>query len=170
MTMQYASMRTGRRPTIAALAACLLLLISSGCATRGVPESTTDQRSAVVAAAQDQQGAPYRSGAEGPDAFDASGLVYYAYRAAGAPVPRDSYAQLEAGKPVTFAQAKPGDLVFYQLENEAGQDHLRVGLYRGDSEMLYASAERGEVVLQAVDDDYWAQRLLGVIRILPESE
>ena len=43
--------------------------------------------------AEAQLGKPYLWGATGPDAFDCSGLVMMAYRAAGVNIPRTSEAQ-----------------------------------------------------------------------------
>ncbi len=69
-------------------------------------------RAAALRVALAQVGDPYRWGATGPDSFDCSGLVNYAFRSVGRSVPRTS-SQLRAWSiPVSRAAAQPGDLVF----------------------------------------------------------
>ena len=71
------------------------------------------------------KGKPYVWGAEGPDAFDCSGLVMYALQKAfGKSFPHYSGAQYNATTPVSNPQ--PGDLVFF---GPGGSDH--VGVYAG---------------------------------------
>lgn len=67
----------------------------------------------VVAYARDQLGVPYSyGGSSRATGFDCSGLVYAAYRSIGWTVPRSSWDQLRAGRPVGFAGLRPGDLLF----------------------------------------------------------
>ena len=51
-------------------------------------------------------------GATGPDRFDCSGLVKWAYAQAGVPLPRTTYEQITEGVAVPRSQVRPGDLVF----------------------------------------------------------
>jgi hypothetical protein len=89
----------------------------------------------IVAYARDQLGDPYRWGAEGPDSFDCSGLVYAAYRAAGLSLPRTTAAALgKTGETVRGDQAVPGDLVYF--DNPGATDH--VGIYIGAGQMIEA--------------------------------
>jgi cell wall-associated NlpC family hydrolase len=67
----------------------------------------------VIAYARAQIGKPYLFGATGPDAFDCSGLVMMAYRAAGITITRTSQAQWAYGRQIPASQARPGDLVFF---------------------------------------------------------
>jgi gamma-D-glutamyl-L-lysine dipeptidyl-peptidase len=46
--------------------------------------------------------------------YDCSGLTWAVYRAHGITIPRDADAQYAAGTPVSLADAKPGDLIFYE--------------------------------------------------------
>jgi cell wall-associated NlpC family hydrolase len=67
----------------------------------------------VVAYAREQLGVPYSYGGSSPSTgFDCSGLVYAAYRSIGRTIPRSSWDQLRTGRPVGFADLRPGDLVF----------------------------------------------------------
>ena len=64
----------------------------------------------VVALAMTKLGVPYVWGAKGPNVFDCSGLVGWAWRANGVPLGPDTYTQIHQGTPVTDIQ--PGDLIF----------------------------------------------------------
>jgi len=96
-------------------------------------------RAAVVAAAAAQVGWPYVWGGESraEGGFDCSGLVDYAYMAAGASLPgRPTAADLwRMGRPVAAAALQPGDLVF--VGTAGGAPH-HVGIYVGDGTVLSA--------------------------------
>lgn len=66
----------------------------------------------AVRAALTRLGLPYVWGATGPDRFDCSGLVKWAYAQAGVPLRRTTYEQILDGLPVPRSQIRPGDLVF----------------------------------------------------------
>lgn len=100
-----------------------------------VPEGQVGQ---VIAYAREQLDDPYVWGAEGPDAFDCSGLMLRAYQAIGVNIPRTSAAQFEWGPEVPEGQEQPGDLVFFDFSaSRPGIDH--VGLVIGDGRMLEAA-------------------------------
>jgi cell wall-associated NlpC family hydrolase len=71
-------------------------------------------RAAVaVRAAYAQLGDAYVWGADGPSAFDCSGLTMFAWAAAGVALPHSSAAQYAAVRRVPVSDLQPGDLVFY---------------------------------------------------------
>jgi peptidoglycan DL-endopeptidase CwlO len=95
------------------------LLVSGrvGIAAPAAPATPANRRPApgaahAVAFALRQQGKPYRWGAEGPDAFDCSGLTWAAWRAAGLTISRTAAGQL-TGLPHVRGRLRPGDLVIY---------------------------------------------------------
>lgn len=58
-------------------------------------------------------GCPYEWGAEGPNSFDCSGLVTWAYRQVGIYVPHQSESQYSAARQrVSVAEARPGDVLW----------------------------------------------------------
>ena len=77
-------------------------------------------------------GSPYVWGATGPNAFDCSGLVYWAYRQLGVTLPRSSQGMAVGGLAVPAKDIQPGDLVIYY------SDASHVGLYAGNGQVLHA--------------------------------
>lgn len=78
---------------------------------RALP-APTERSAAAVRAALSRLGRPYVWGATGPDQFDCSGLVQWAYRQAGVPLHRTTYDQIHQGVAIPRSQIRPGDLVF----------------------------------------------------------
>lgn len=94
-----------------------------------VPGSGTS----ALAAGLTRVGDPYVWGATGPDQFDCSGLVQWAFRQVGKSVPRTSQQQSSYGTPVDAKDLQPGDVVFFY------SDISHVGIYAGNGLMLHAS-------------------------------
>ncbi len=91
------------------------------------------QAGIAVEAALSRQGLPYVWAAEGPDSFDCSSLMMWAWRQAGVTIPRNSAAQADALPEIPLDQLQPGDLVtFYSPVSH-------VGMYVGDGKVLHAS-------------------------------
>ncbi|WP_161501044.1 C40 family peptidase [Embleya scabrispora] len=71
----------------------------------------------------------------GPDAFDCSGLVWFAYRNAGFVWERtDTNGQYTKGQHVPAEAVQPGDLVFWQT----GSDIHHVAMYIGNNQIVEA--------------------------------
>ena len=69
--------------------------------------------SAAYSYACSRIGCPYEWGAEGPDAFDCSGLVTWAYRQLGIELPHQSESQMaRATRVVSVSEARPGDVLW----------------------------------------------------------
>jgi len=106
-----------------------------------VPGSGTS----ALAASLTRVGDPYVWGASGPDQFDCSGLVQWAFGQVGTEVPRTSSAQASYGTPVDKADLQPGDVVFFY------PDITHVGIYAGDGLMVHASTFGVPVGVSPVD-------------------
>ena len=94
----------------------------------------------AIAYAEEQLGKPYQWGATGPDAFDCSGLVMMAYRAAGIDIARTSEAQWATEPQVPASQVQPGDLVFFAGADGTATSPGHVGLVIGNGQMIEAYA------------------------------
>lgn len=88
-----------------------------------------------------QTGKPYVFGAEGPRAFDCSGLIHYALKQAGVSDSRTTAAGYQArfaGSRVSRSELKPGDLLFIHYPNSRGigpgkASHIEIYLGNGRS-------------------------------------
>jgi cell wall-associated NlpC family hydrolase len=109
----------------------------------------------VVQLALAQRGKPYVFGAAGPDAFDCSGLVQWAFRQLGVTAPRTAQAQYAWARPVSVAELAPGDLVFYERTYPSPDRITHVGIYAGSGEVVMATAIGGAVRLERLDTPYW---------------
>jgi hypothetical protein len=94
------------------------------------PEVGDGARAArAVAFALGQRGKPYRWGAEGPHAFDCSGLTWAAWRAAGVTIPRTAAGQL-TGLPRARGRLQLGDLLIYRTDGPSRR-HVAMVVGRG---------------------------------------
>jgi cell wall-associated NlpC family hydrolase len=92
-----------------------------------------------------QVGDAYVWGAGGPDAFDCSGLMQYAYSAAGVSLPHSSRSQSQMGSPVSVGALQPGDLLFYYSPTS------HVAMYVGNGKMVHASTSSKPVMVVDFD-------------------
>ena len=116
-------------------------------------------RTGIVQTAKQFLGLHYLWGGLSRWGYDCSGLTWTAYRAHGITIPRDADAQFAAGKPVSLAAMRPGDLLFYE--------HPIVGhvaMYVGAGKMIEAPNSRSEVRIVPVrtSDFRGVRRYLGV--------
>jgi peptidoglycan DL-endopeptidase CwlO len=101
------------------------------------PGSGTAARAASIA--MTRLGSPYLWAASGPDRFDCSGLVTWAFAQAGRPgLPHSTYALINMGVEVPLDQLQAGDLVF-----SASIGHM--GIYIGGGSFVH-SPRSGDVV------------------------
>ncbi len=114
------------------------------------PQASTQSNSStaqtVVSAAQSQIGKPYVWGATGPNAYDCSGLVQYAYSQAGKNVGRTTYQQAGAGQHISVSQAQAGDILMWGNYHDA--------IYVGNNQYVHAP-QPGQNVTQASISSYF---------------
>ena len=103
------------------------------------PQASTQSNSStaqtVVSAAQSQIGKPYVWGATGPNAYDCSGLVQYAYSQ-----------QAGAGQHISVSQAQAGDILMWGDYHDA--------IYVGNNQYVHAP-QPGQNVTQASISSYF---------------
>ncbi len=99
------------------------------------------ERQAVVDYAYSKLGCDYVWAAEGPYAFDCSGLVKCAYAQVGIPLYHQSGVQGQAGEYRSLYEAEPGDILW-----KSGH----VGIYVGDGMCIHAANENVGVILSPV--------------------
>jgi peptidoglycan DL-endopeptidase CwlO len=109
----------------------------------------------ALQAAISREGDPYVWGAAGPNAFDCSGLVVWAYAQEGIALPHFTGDLWNSGVHVTRADLEPGDLVFFFA------DISHVGIYIGNGMMIDAPDFGQTVQVQPISLDPY----VGAVRI-----
>ena len=123
------------------------------------PKKATDATTPgarVVAFARAHIGDPYVFAADGPHAWDCSGLTMAAYASVGIDIgPHSATAQYELerveGHLVPFSAVQPGDLLFY---TDGRGDRYHTTIYSGDGRRIeapYAGADVREVPVRTTD-------------------
>lgn len=153
----------------------------------GIPCSTTAAASSaavqvVIARASAQLGVPYAWGggnAGGPTSgvgssasvvgFDCSGLMVYAFAAAGITVPHQTQAIWQQfAPPITNpSQVTPGDMVLLSSNGQPSGIH-HVGLYLGNGTVIDAPEAGQSVRIEhnIWTDPYWRTQFVGAVRAL----
>ncbi len=96
----------------------------------------TSPATVTVQVALAQVGKPYVWGGAGPNYFDCSGLVMYAWARAGVDLPHYSVSQYEDTERIAESQLRPGDLVFYDTGSGAQPGHVTI--YIGGDQVVTA--------------------------------
>ena len=118
------------------------------------PEALADEQfAAIIAEAEKYLGYPYVWGGANPStSFDCSGFVSWVINHTGWNVGRlTADGLLGVCTPVSSADAKPGDLIFFQgTYNTSGASH--VGIYVGDGMMIHCGDVRPDRTEVEVDE------------------
>lgn len=117
------------------------------------PELISSLSERALSRAMTQIGKPYVWGAVGPDTYDCSGLVLWAYNGEGYfNMPRTTRGQWTRGELIRTEQIKKGDLIYFLMNPlKSPVDH--VGIYIGDGKMLNAPRPGAFVEIKAVPWD-----------------
>jgi hypothetical protein len=138
-----------------AVPVCLLLFASDALA-----QDAVDLAARLI-------GRPYVWGAEGPKAFDCSGLTQYVHQQIGIDLPRRAIQQSRVGD-ATGTRLQRGDLLFFATS--PGQSTVtHVGLYEGGGVMIDASQRHGRVRRDDLSDRFWVERFLFARRVGPRA-
>ena len=120
------------------------------------------QRAALL-----QLGKPYIYATAGPDSFDCSGLMRYAYARAGIELAHSTQSVSSDDRYKTIddtSRLRRGDLVFFDtIANSTEIDH--VGFWLGRNRFVHASSANGEVIISEFDER-WQKRFVLAKRIL----
>lgn len=128
---------------------------------RGFGETSASTRGGQVASyALNFVGYPYVWGAEGPRAFDCSGLTHYVYSHFGIGLNRTASSQYYGnGSSVSMSDLRPGDLLFFY----SGISH--VGIYIGGGKFVHASNSRTGVKISSLYEGHYSSNFKGAKRI-----
>ncbi|EKQ55089.1 MULTISPECIES: C40 family peptidase [unclassified Clostridium] len=129
--------------------------------TDSVSRGTISKGNEVVNYAYKFLGKPYVYGANGPNAFDCSGLTQYVYNKFGVGLSRTTYSQVNEGIKVNRNDLRPGDLVFFNTEGSISH----VGIYIGGGEFIHAPRTGKPVMVSSLSDGYYAEKYATARRI-----
>lgn len=126
---------TSRTRSLAALPLVLSSTLVAGTVVLAPAASAASRQQRIgtgLDVTRHQKGDPYRYGAEGPNRFDCSGLVYYSFRKAGFHhVPRSSSAQAHFMNRIKRGHMRKGDFVFFYDGSARARNVYHVGVFAG---------------------------------------
>ena len=117
---------------------------------------------AAIKAATAKLGSPYVWGADGPDTFDCSGLMVWAWEKAGVSLPRTSQQQAKYGTAVPLSKIRAGDLV---TSDWGSGPSSHVGLYIGNGKLIHAPRPGRNVTVANLDATYRSK--INAVRRVP---
>jgi peptidoglycan endopeptidase LytE len=138
------------------------LAAASATTAQAIPPSGRNA-GGVVGTAMRYLGSRYVFGGTSPAGFDCSGFVWYVHNAAGRPVSRGLWGQMNGGPRVPQSALQPGDTVFFANTYMPGLSHA--GIYVGGGRFIHASDESSGVKISSLSDGYWGPRYIGASRL-----
>ncbi|MFD0952860.1 C40 family peptidase [Virgibacillus natechei] len=118
--------------------------------------------STVINAGFDHIGVPYTWGGKTPSGFDCSGFVSWAFAQGGYSIPSTTGALAGTGSKVSYSNAQPGDLVFFDTTGGPGTNG-HVGIYLGGGQFIGAQNSTGLDVAD-MTSGYWKDNFNGHVR------
>lgn len=119
---------------------------------------SSGEQAAVVAVRQ--IGVPYVYGGSTTRGFDCSGLVQYAWSAAGKRIPRTTTDQWRKLTPVRNQDMRVGDLLFFKIDGQISH----VGLYLGDRRFVHAPSSGRDVTVASLDTEFYQRTFVRAAR------
>ena len=128
----------------------------------------------IISFAKTFIGTPYVWGGVDPQqGFDCSGFICYVYKAFNIELPRTSDKQFDAGVPVPYVEAQPGDIIVFSGPADTPGDPGHVGIVlsydpnTGFSFIHTSSPESGGVrISNEASEKYYNKHFLEVRRVI----
>lgn len=114
----------------------------------GNTKNLAEGRRKLIEFAKSAIGKPYLWGGAGPNSFDCSGLVMWAFAQEGISIPHFSGSQYNSSTRVSAANAQPGDVVFTRFDGEGVPQHE--GLLLPGGQVLVAPHKGSNVQIQSL--------------------
>ena len=128
---------------------------------------------AIIKEAGRHLGKPYLYGGNGPQSFDCTGFTCYVFNKFGYKLSRSSADQAHDGREVRggYDKYQKGDIIVFGGRNSK-KTPGHVGIFiAADSlakSFTFIHASSSGVTISHIDEPYYAQRFIGVRRILPD--
>ncbi|MBB6449943.1 cell wall-associated NlpC family hydrolase [Geomicrobium halophilum] len=115
----------------------------------------------IVELARDLIGTPYNRKGDSPEeGFNSGSFVYYVYKnVTGSWLSKRSSPQLEAGMDITRDELQPGDLIFFENDEQ----EIITGIYSEDDQFVIATSS-GVQERHLDYHNYYAERYIGAAR------
>lgn len=113
--------------------------------------TVSDVAAKAITFAKRQIGDPYVWGAEGPDAYDCSGLTYAAYKHAGVTIGRTTHQWRQTGPRIRLSEIQPGDLLYSAGSRGTATNPGHVVMYLGDDKVIEAPQSGSIVQISPLD-------------------
>ena len=91
------------------------------------------------------------------------------YYSIGIILPRVSRDQAKVGRSVSLANARKGDLIFFETDPKRPNTVSHVGMYIGNGKMIHASSGSSKVVVVSLNQGYFMSKMVSVKRIVDVS-
>ena len=158
------------------LLTALLLLCSSPltaqtpAAAQENPRQVADD---IIKEAGQHLGKPYKYGGNGPESFDCTGFTCYVFNKSGYKLSRTSSDQAKNGREVKggIEHYQKGDLIIFggrSTKKTPGHVGIFIAADSLNKSFTFIHASSSGVTISHIDEPYYAQRFLGVRRILPD--
>jgi len=132
----------------------------TNCNTENNRSGTVDK---LLNIAKSKIGSKYEYAKAGPDTFDCSGFVYWAFKEINATIPRTSINQSKIGTPLKREKLKPGDILFFDTANRGHVNHS--GIYLGNGKFIHASSGKAfSVTVSPLDKGFYLDKFKWGVR------
>lgn len=140
-------------------------IVSSG--TKGTePSSPFDaQRERVIKSARMHLGDKYNYAGNGPDRWDCSGLVHFAYDKAGLSIERTAKGISKMVGGVTIQEAEKGDLIFFKKEGRVFHVSIITEVTKDHIWVVHSTTSRGVIEEDINASPYWSSKIDKVISL-----
>ena len=154
-----------------------LLLCSAPLSAQEHPDAAKENprkvADAIIKEAGRHLGKPYLYGGNGPESFDCTGFTCYVYNKFGYKLSRTSADQAHDGREVKggIEKYQKGDIiVFGSRANKKSPGHVGIFIAADslNKSFTFIHAANSGVTISHIDEPYYAQRFIGVRRILPD--
>ena len=166
-------MRRCLRGLLAGLLFCAAAVGAAAQETEPAQENPRKVADAIIKEAGRHLGKPYLYGGNGPQSFDCTGFTCYVFNKFGYKLSRTSADQAHDGREVKggYDKLQKGDIIIFGGRNNK-KTPGHVGIFiAADSlaqSFTFIHACNSGVTISHIDEPYYAQRFIGVRRILPD--
>lgn len=137
--------------------------------TRSAATFSPYQISKVIATAESFLGVPHVWGGTSRRGIDCSGLMLVSYSAANFDIPRVSREQAAMGRTVKKAELQPGDLIFFQVEDQINHVGMVTEVDGGEVEFIQSTYSQG-VIKSRLSEPFWKKHFVLAKRVWETPE